>query len=115
MISQTSLVTARLGLSPSTIITRPKVIFHLFQILRLRPELYPETLEIVVFPFLNQKLDFSHEIEQHKVIHAGVDEVIASIRAAKADPTKFDPSHVKDLMQKLREPLASVFSVSCPG
>jgi hypothetical protein len=68
----------------------------------------PAIAEKVVFPFLNQKLDFSHEIEQHKTIHAGVDELLPFIRAAKADPAKFDAPRMKEMMQALRGPLVSL-------
>jgi hypothetical protein len=61
-----------------------------------------------VFPFLNQKLDFSHEKEQHAVIHAGLDALAADLRTAKADTTKFDPDALKASMIALREPLVSL-------
>ncbi|KAF8532743.1 hypothetical protein JB92DRAFT_2687030 [Gautieria morchelliformis] len=61
--------------------------------------------EIVVFPFLNKKLDFSQEIEAHKIIHAGLDELLATIRAAKADTSLFDAQKLKEMMVKLKEPL----------
>jgi hypothetical protein len=62
-------------------------------------------VEQLVFPFLNQKLDFSHEKAQHAVIHAGLDALAADLRAAKADTSKFDPDALKASMIALREPL----------
>lgn len=58
-----------------------------------------------MFPFLQQKLDFSGEIEQHKVIHAGLDELLPYIRSSKADTSTFDALKLKDMMSKLRDPL----------
>jgi len=61
--------------------------------------------EEIVFPFLQQKLDFGGEIEQHKVIHAGLEELLPYIRSAKADASKFDALKLKDMMSKLRDSL----------
>ncbi|OCH85195.1 hypothetical protein OBBRIDRAFT_798421 [Obba rivulosa] len=61
--------------------------------------------ESVVFPFLQTKLDFSREVEQHKGVHAGVDEVLALLQRAKADPTVFDPGMLKEIMKRLKAPL----------
>ena len=38
-------------------------------------------IEAVVFPFLNQKLDFHTEIDQHKVIFSSVEKIIAEYGA----------------------------------
>jgi hypothetical protein len=65
-------------------------------------------IEHLVFPFLNQKLDFSHEKAQHAVIHAGLDSLAADLRAAKEDTSKFDPDALKASMIALREPLVSL-------
>jgi hypothetical protein len=70
------------------------------------------TSEKLVFPFLNQKLDFSQEVEQHKIIHGWLDAVIDFIRAAEADQSKFDATKLKRLMDALRDPLARR-SLSC--
>jgi len=61
--------------------------------------------EHVVFPFLNQKLDFSDEIKAHKVIHEGLDDLLAFIKEARADRNKFDAERMKSMMTSLREPL----------
>ncbi|KAG6907939.1 hypothetical protein DXG01_006797 [Tephrocybe rancida] len=61
--------------------------------------------EEVVFPFLNQKMDFSGEKAQHEIIHANLDRLLALIIDAKADPSKFDAAALKDLMAEFREPL----------
>jgi hypothetical protein len=63
-----------------------------------------------VFPFLNKKLDFSPELEAHKVIHAGLDELLATIRASKADTTTFNADKLKEMMVKLKEPLVRACS-----
>jgi len=54
-----------------------------------------ESEEVVVFPFLNEKMDFSGEAEQHKAIHATLDEISEMIREAKADHAKFDAEALK--------------------
>jgi hypothetical protein len=65
-------------------------------------------LEQVVFPFLNQKLDFSSEAEQHRVIHTHLDSLLASFRKAKEDPTTFNAPLLKERMIAFREPLVQV-------
>lgn len=66
-------------------------------------------LELIVFPFLNQNLDFSGEIEAHKTIHAALDELLPFIRKAKAQPSTFDSIKMKQMMEHLREPLVRLF------
>ncbi|KAJ7141987.1 hypothetical protein C8R46DRAFT_968177 [Mycena filopes] len=61
--------------------------------------------EEVVFPFLNRKLDFSEEQEQHKLIHSTLGSLKTKLRAAKTDPAKFDPAELKQIMVEFREPL----------
>lgn len=61
--------------------------------------------EEVVFPFLNRKLDFSGEVEEHKAIHAKLDEILAYIAEVRADPTKFDAAKLKASMDDFRTPL----------
>ncbi|KAJ3555622.1 hypothetical protein NP233_g12163 [Leucocoprinus birnbaumii] len=61
--------------------------------------------EEAVFPFLNQKMDFSGEEEAHKAIHAGVDVLEKTLLEAQADNTKFDAAKVKDQIQQLAEHL----------
>jgi len=66
-------------------------------------------LERVVFPFFNTKLNFSQEIEAHKTIHAGLDELLATIRAAKNETSLFNAKKLKEMMEKLRVPLVSIY------
>ncbi|KAK7685706.1 hypothetical protein QCA50_011050 [Cerrena zonata] len=61
--------------------------------------------EAVVFPFLNKKLDFHNEIDQHKVIFSAVEKIIATINLYQADTSAYDPEYLKSLMVPLREPL----------
>ncbi|KAG6901359.1 hypothetical protein C0995_012972 [Termitomyces sp. Mi166 len=61
--------------------------------------------EEVVFPFLNQKMDFSGEKMQHELIHASLDRILGLIVAAQADPAKFDAVALKNMMTELKEPL----------
>lgn len=58
-----------------------------------------DTEEATVFPVLNQKMDFSHEQEQHVQVHQFLDEFLATVRAAQADHSKFDPKALKALME----------------
>ncbi|EKM78145.1 hypothetical protein AGABI1DRAFT_86313 [Agaricus bisporus var. burnettii JB137-S8] len=61
--------------------------------------------EEIVFPFLNQKMDFEPEKEAHKVIHKGLSDITAIVTQFKADPSKFDPDHLKENLVKLKDPL----------
>ena len=58
-----------------------------------------------MFPFLNQKLDFHTEIDQHKVIFSSVEKIIATVTLYQSDLTKYDPEYLKSLMVTLRDPL----------
>jgi len=60
-----------------------------------------------VFPFLGKKLDFSQELEQHKVIHGKLDALLAFIHNAQADHSTFDAQLMKKMMLELKEPLVS--------
>ncbi|RDB19400.1 hypothetical protein Hypma_013483 [Hypsizygus marmoreus] len=66
-----------------------------------------DTEEEVVFPFLNQKMDFSPEIEQHRVIHDTLHVLLPLIEEAKADPSKFDAEKLKKIMIDFKDPLIS--------
>ncbi|KAG5636307.1 hypothetical protein H0H81_008478 [Sphagnurus paluster] len=61
--------------------------------------------EEVVFPFLNQKMDFTGEAEQHKVIHENLDRILAMIAEANGDHSKFDAAKLKALMAEFKGPL----------
>ncbi|KAJ7469702.1 hypothetical protein FB451DRAFT_1255313 [Mycena latifolia] len=61
--------------------------------------------EAVLFPFLNQKLDFSAEVEQHLAVAGGLTGIIAYIDATRASPAEFDAGRLKEMMQALHEPL----------
>ena len=55
-------------------------------------------------------MDFSHEAAQHKVIHDNLDRIIAFIRDAKADHSKFKSEELKELMENFREPLVRILN-----
>ncbi|KAJ7640839.1 hypothetical protein DFH06DRAFT_1271425 [Mycena polygramma] len=57
--------------------------------------------EDVLFPFLNKKLDFSTEIEQHTHVAAGLTAIISYIDESTADHSKFEGSKLKGLMESL--------------
>lgn len=66
--------------------------------------------ERVIFPSLNNKLDFSGETEAHKLIHVKLDVLSAFIIEAKADASKFHAAQMKNMMEELREPLVGRLS-----
>ena len=68
--------------------------------------------EAIVFPFLNQKLDFSNEMEQHKGIHDALTKILTSLSEMQATPAKFDVPRLKELMLPLRDPLVSSQTLS---
>ncbi|KAF7795627.1 hypothetical protein EIP86_006792 [Pleurotus ostreatoroseus] len=61
--------------------------------------------EHVVFPFLNQKMDFSGEKTQHGVIHASLEKLFAIIHSARNDSATFNGKQMQELMLSLRGPL----------
>lgn len=54
-------------------------------------------------------MDFSGEIEQHKVIHETLDKILTMIHDARADTTKFDATKMNTLMLEFKEPLVLIF------
>lgn len=64
--------------------------------------------EEIVFPFLNQKMDFAPEKEAHEVIHKGISDLEAILLEAKADPSKFNPDKIKEFLVQLKGPLVSM-------
>lgn len=58
--------------------------------------------ERFLFVELQKKLDFSTELEQHKEIHEKLDKVVASLREAKADHSKFDAPALRELMDSFK-------------
>ena len=58
-----------------------------------------------MFPFLNRKMDFHKEADEHKVIHDTIEAILAFLTAAKADHSKFDAAHFKQMLTEFREPL----------
>ncbi|KAF7325853.1 hypothetical protein MKEN_00436000 [Mycena kentingensis (nom. inval.)] len=61
--------------------------------------------EAVLFPFLNTKLDFSHEMEQHVPIAAGLDAIIKFIDVSQGLPERFDAKKFKQLVVGLGDAL----------
>ena len=64
-----------------------------------------------MFPFLNTKMDFSHEKEQHKDVHAFLDNFLEHIRAAQADHSKFDAKMLKEMMESASKVMVSACAV----
>jgi len=48
----------------------------------------------------------STELKEHKLIHDCLDELLPLIRSAKADQSKFDACKIKDILERLKAPLA---------
>lgn len=69
--------------------------------------------EAVVFPFLNQKMDFASEKEAHEVIFKGITALEIVLKEFKADHAKFDPSQIKKSLEEMKEPLVGVVLVLC--
>ena len=46
-----------------------------------------------MFPFLNQKMDFSKEKEAHTVIHGCLGQLLALIHGARSEPTRCGCRH----------------------
>ena len=63
-----------------------------------------------MFPFLNQKMDFSKEKEAHTVIHGCLGQLLALIHGARSEPTTFDADKLRKLMVEFRDPLVSIFT-----
>ena len=61
--------------------------------------------ELLVFPFLNQKMDFSEEESAHRAIHDILSSLLAAIHAAQKDHSQFKPEEMRELMSKFRDPL----------
>ncbi|KAJ6588748.1 hypothetical protein B0H19DRAFT_1100954 [Mycena capillaripes] len=57
--------------------------------------------EEVLFPFLNKKLDFSTEIEQHVRVAEGLTGIISYVDESVADHTKFEGAKLKEMMEAL--------------
>jgi len=68
-------------------------------------ECHHDTEEAVLFPFLSEKMDFSGEVEQHKVIHEALGKLLAIIHDAQTNPSKFDHAEMNALMTTIKEPL----------
>jgi len=66
--------------------------------------------EAVLFPFLNTKLDFSSEIDDHKFIHDYLDRLDTLIKEAQVDHSKFNPQKMIQLMDELKDPLVKHLS-----
>lgn len=60
-----------------------------------------------MFPFLNQKMDFSKEKEEHTVIHGCLDRLMAIIKGGRANPSTFHADELRNLMVEFREPLVA--------
>ena len=67
----------------------------------------------MVFPWLNQKMDFGKEVEAHKHIHHALDTFSAHIAAARSDAAKFEPATLAQILSDLRAPLVRRPSPPC--
>ncbi|KZP17864.1 hypothetical protein FIBSPDRAFT_933788 [Athelia psychrophila] len=61
--------------------------------------------EIVMFPFLSQKMDMTPEIDAHKVIHESLEQLIAFIVVARENHSMFDAEKMTVIITTLKDPL----------
>lgn len=59
---------------------------------------------------MNEKLNFSYELEQHRVVHGGLKGIQYEIQDMKEDMERFDAEKLKSMLEALRDPLARIFS-----
>lgn len=58
-----------------------------------------------MFPFLNEKMDFSEEAAAHEIIHADLGRLTATLNEFQADLSKFDAAKIRQMMEELKGPL----------
>ena len=61
--------------------------------------------EEAVFPKLNEKMDFTHEQEQHKDVHTFLDKFLTAIHAAQKNKAEFDAVKLKELVLSAKDAL----------
>ncbi|KAI0659133.1 hypothetical protein C8Q70DRAFT_152163 [Cubamyces menziesii] len=69
-----------------------------------------DTEEEAVFPKLNEKMDFTHEQEQHKDVHTFLDKFLTAIHAAQKNKAEFDAVKLKELVLSAKDALLTHFS-----
>jgi len=69
-----------------------------------------DTEEATVFPFLNTKMDFGHEQEQHKAVHAFLDDFLERIKVAQADLSKFNAPSLLELAETSKDAMFTHFA-----
>ena len=67
----------------------------------------------MVFPWLNQKMDFGKEVEAHMHIHHALDAFSEHIAAARSDTAKFEPATLVKILNDLRAPLVRRHAPPC--
>lgn len=76
--------------------------------------LEPALQEVTVFPYLNKKMDFSHEKEQHETVHAFLDDFLAVVREAQKDVAKFDAGKLQQMLLDAEGPMVRISSARHP-
>jgi hypothetical protein len=66
-----------------------------------------DTEELSVFPLLNTKVSMNREIEDHKVIHQGLDKFIEYIVECKKTPESFDAQKALTMLEDMKDVLIS--------
>ncbi|KAF9457829.1 hypothetical protein BDZ94DRAFT_1336895 [Collybia nuda] len=66
---------------------------------------YCEAWAMAIEVHHDSEMDFSGEIEQHKVIHDTLDKILATIYDARTDLSKFDATKMNALMLEFKGPL----------
>lgn len=68
----------------------------------------PLCLKIVMLSFLSQKMDMTPEIDEHKVIHEGLEQFIAFIAVARGNAAMFDAANMTAIINAIRDPLVPI-------
>ncbi|KAK9368276.1 hypothetical protein V1509DRAFT_623592 [Lipomyces kononenkoae] len=61
--------------------------------------------ELNMFPYLQRKLDFAKELEQHRSMHILLELFLERIVLARKDPTKFDPKGLIHILKSAEDNL----------
>ncbi|KAK9246523.1 hypothetical protein V1506DRAFT_166353 [Lipomyces tetrasporus] len=63
--------------------------------------------EAVMFPYLQAKLDFAKELEQHEKLHEALDAFLGQIMLAQKNPSLFDPAEMIQILKSAENNLVT--------
>ncbi|KAK9316087.1 hypothetical protein V1522DRAFT_420719 [Lipomyces starkeyi] len=61
--------------------------------------------ERIMFPYLQRKLDFAKELEQHKNMHKSLTAFLEKVALARKDPATFDPKGMAQILKTTEDNL----------